>query len=265
MIKKLDKNAISDYLLVVLLLVFSGNPIIRFTDKFVLMYLSVLILIVKRSQFKVDFFVRCFVITSALLVLFISQMITLNFVSWLGAFRYIATFLFGGMIFYLVSDRLAFRFFVVLYYLSLISIVFFVLINLLHVPIPSLEWGTYGEGGVHSGNKNSWIIYTYVKRVHAYRNCGMFWEPGAFAGILVLCLALNARHWKKHKFKLSVIVIALLTTQSTAGYLVFFMIISYYFIFFVKIHIAKFILIPTFLLAMAVTYQNVDFLKEKIN
>ncbi|MEP6595447.1 MAG: O-antigen ligase family protein [Ginsengibacter sp.] len=260
MIKKsLDQNAISDYILVILLLVFSGNPITRFFDKSALMILSILIFIIKYRQLKKDFFAKFFLIASALLVVFMLQNIILNFVSWLGVFRYIFTFFLGGLIFFLVSERFSFRFFIVLYYLSLVSLLFFVLINLLHVNLPALNWGD---------SKRCYIIYTYVERLHADRNCGMFWEPGAFAGILTLCMALNANHfpalWKKHKLKIVVLVITLLTTKSTTGYLVFFIIVIYYLVFFVKSNIIKFALVPALLLIMVIVYENTDFLKEKI-
>ena len=221
MINKSYNNVKSDYILVTLLLVFSGNPITHFLSKSSLLILSILILIVKFRQLKKDFFVKLFIILSALLVLFMLQNIVLNFVSWLGAFRYLTNWLFGGIIFYLVSDRLSYKFFIILYYISLISLFGFVIINLLNVPIPGIPWG----GG---RRPLTYIIYTFVIDPHHYRNCGMFWEPGAFAGMLTLCMALNIKFlpelWKNHKLKIVVLVVALLTTKSTTGYLVFFII-----------------------------------------
>jgi len=260
-IKKARNIVRSDYILVILLLVFSGNPIIRFFDKSTLLLLSIIILIVKFRQFKKDFFVKFFIILSALLILFMLQNIVLNFVSWLGAFRYLTTWLFGGMIFYLVSDRFSYRFFIVLYYIALISLFGYVIINLLNVPIPGLAWG--GER-----RPLTYIIYTFVVDPHHYRNCGMFWEPGAFAGILTLCIALNIKFlpelWKNHKFKILVIVVALLTTKSTTGYLVFFIIVFYYMLFFMKSKLIKIALMPALLLVIGFVYANTEFLREKI-
>lgn len=262
MIKTTSHSAASDYILVTLLLVFSGNPVIRFLDKSTLIVLSILIFILRFPQFKRDFFVKFFVIASSLLVLFFLQNITLNFVSWAGAIRYIFTFFLGGMIFYLLAERFSFRFFIVLYYLSLLSLFLFTLINLLNLHIPGLEWGIYG-------GKYTYIFYTYIKHLHQYRNCGMFWEPGAFGGILTLCLALNVKElpelWKNHKFKIVVLVTALLTTTSTTGYLVFFIIVIYYLTFFIKSAVTKFALIPSLLLLIMIVYQNTDFLQEKID
>jgi hypothetical protein len=260
-IKSISNNITrSDYILVALLLVFSGNPIVRFFDKSLIAVVAVLILFTKYKQVKREFFVKFIAIALALLSLFILQFLTFNFVSWLGAFRYIAIFFFGGLIFHLVSDRLPFTFFVILYYLSLISLFLYVLINLLHIPVPGLYWGSQNL---------TYIIYTFVKDPHEYRNCGMFWEPGAFSGILTLCFALNVKYlptlWKEHKFKIIVLILALLTTKSTTGYIVFFIIVIYYLIFFIKNNLIKFALVPGLLLISFLVYENADFLQEKIN
>jgi hypothetical protein len=186
------------------------------------------------------------------------QNITLHFVSWLGAFRFISTFLLGGMIFYLVSEKFSFRFFIVVYYISVISLVFFIVRNLLNIHLPGVPYGT---------ESTTYIIYTFVEK-HHFRNCGMFWEPGAFAGILTLCLALNAKDlptlWRNHRFKCFTVVMALLTTKSTTGYLVLFAIIIYFLVFFLKNKLVKFFLVPALLLIGIFVYESTDFLKEKI-
>jgi hypothetical protein len=260
MINTLSKKTIrSDYILVVLLLVFSGDPIIRFLGKSAPLILSVLVLIIKYKHLGKDFFTKFFCIASALLLLFFLQNMVLNFVSWLSAFRYISTILLGGLVFYLVAERFSYRFFIVLFYVSIISLVFFVVFNLLNIRPPGLEWR---EARV------TYIFYTFVEQ-HHYRNCGMFWEPGAFAGVLTLCMALNAKYlpvlWKNHRFKVIVIVLALLSTKSTTGYLVFFGITVYYLLFFIKSTIVKFTVIPILLILVVVVYENADFLQEKIN
>jgi O-antigen ligase len=70
--------------------------------------------------------------------------------------------------------------------------------------------------------------------------------------------------WKNHKFKIIVLVAALLTTKSTTGYLVFFAIVFFYLLFVIKNPLVKFALIPTLLLAIGFVYANTDFLQDKI-
>jgi hypothetical protein len=88
-----------------------------------------------------------------------------------------------------------------------------------------------------SGNGLSALIYSvqpsYSSLLYATipRNCGYAWEPGAFAVYLCLAIFINLFFIdsdKKGRTRLIVLIIALLSTQSTTGYLIFvIMILSY--------------------------------------
>ncbi len=63
------------------------------------------------------------------------------------------------------------------------------------------------------------------------RNCGYAWEPGAFAVFLCLAIFINLfldEHDKIGKKRLWVFIFALITTQSTTGYLIFIVIMASY-------------------------------------
>ena len=64
------------------------------------------------------------------------------------------------------------------------------------------------------------------------RNYGPFWEPGAFQGFLVialLCLFVCQKELKNSKRKLIILVITLISTQSTTGYIgVIIIIVAFY-------------------------------------
>jgi hypothetical protein len=130
---------------------------------------------------------------------------------------------------------------------------------LLHIHVPGIPWG--------AETSTTYVVYTFVEK-HLSRNCGMFWEPGAFAGILTLCLALNTKQlpflWKNHRWKCFIVVLALLTTKSTTGYIVLFAITIYYLVFFLKNNLIKIVLIPGLLVGAIVVYETTDFLQEKI-
>lgn len=243
----------------ILLLVFSGNPITRFFGVAAVLIAAIFVILTRYSHIKRAFFGKISVICVALLALFILQYLTLNFVSWLGAFRYMSLFIFGGLVFSLVGERFSYTFFIVIFYLSLISLVGFVVVNLLNVHPPGVVWGL---------QRVTYVVYTFVEE-HHYRNSGMFWEPGAFAGILILCIALNIRNipelWKNHKLKILVIIIALLTTKSTTGYITFFLIVIYYLLFFVRIAIIKIVVIPAIFLTIFLVYESAPFLQAKIS
>lgn len=248
----------SDYLLIIILLLFSGDPVTRYLGKYAMPVLTLVIFVVMYNKYKKDFYARASGTVVALLLLFISQYFVLGFVSWPASLNYINTFLFGGLIVYVLGDKLPHKLFIVIYYVSLISVFLFVFINLLNIHPPGIEW---------KPKRITYIVYSFVEE-HRYRNSGPFWEPGAFGGILSLCMALNAKDlpllWKEHKTKLIVIIIALMTTQSTTAYIVFFLIGSYVLLFFVKDKTIAFILLPLLLVVGAVVYSNAAFLQDKV-
>lgn len=98
------------------------------------------------------------------------------------------------------------------------------------------------------------------------RNSGMFWEPGAFAGIITLVLALNFGRiqeiLKLEKFKITIVTITLLTTQSTTGYIVFFIILLFYF-FKPKYLVVSVISMPIIVSSFLYVFNTNDFLSEK--
>lgn len=99
----------------------------------------------------------------------------------------------------------------VMYFLALISIMGLG-ICLLIPPIGrvftiTLPHGTY----------TNWVIF--VKNINSYRNCGMFWEPGAFQTFLNLALLFEVSKIEYNKKHIVVFVIAILSTFSTTGYI----------------------------------------------
>jgi len=99
------------------------------------------------------------------------------------------------------------------------------------------------------------------------RNSGMFWEPGAFAGYLIVALliivVLNGS-FKIELFRreILIITIGIITTLSTMGYLVLGLIILVYI--FSNFGIVKYFFASIFIFSMFLTYNNLPFLKAKI-
>jgi hypothetical protein len=84
--------------------------------------------------------------------------------------------------------------------------------------------------GVLGENLKSIGIFTVLDTEDWWRNAGMMWEPGAFQGIINLALLLTPTEKLlrgEGRTKTFVLIAALLTTFSTTGYLVFFMIAVY--------------------------------------
>ena len=82
----------------------------------------------------------------------------------------------------------------------------------------------FGKGFAQSDSIHTIIIYNYDTGFNFGRNSGMFWEPGAYACFLLLVPMLYLdkldEFIRNNKWKVLIIVIALITTFSTTGYLV---------------------------------------------
>lgn len=248
-----------DYSLMLILLFFSGNPLMPYLfgpfSTVIVLMLTIIILNDKINKLK-PFFSNFGKIAGVLILLFVLQLVILGFVSWPGVLNFIIKIFTGGLILYYLKDRVNGIFFKVIYHVCIISLFFFVTINLFSVSIPKLDINEYVK---------SYFIYTTA--FHPLKNMGMFWEPGAFAGIITLCLALNFSnleyYWHRHKLKLIVVILTLLTTQSSTGYLVGFVILVFYFLR-AKNKPALFFLLPIVLSVGLYVYSSTEFLKDKI-
>lgn len=83
-------------------------------------------------------------------------------------------------------------------------------------------------GRVHKDTEAINIVLYTIETTENYRNSGPFWEPGGFAGFLNLSLML---HLISNRFNFDryaqLIILTLLTTFSTTGYVVLFILILF--------------------------------------
>jgi hypothetical protein len=112
------------------------------------------------------------------------------------------------------------------------------------------------------------IIYNInTDRIHSIfpRNSGPFWEPGAFAGYLIVAIVLNiiiSGSLLKNKKGL-ILTLALISTLSTSGYLAFGILVISYFMLYQK-SANKILYIPLIIVAMYLSWTQLDFLGKKI-
>ena len=198
-----------------------------------------------------------------LVVIFIAQYITLHDLTLLGSINFVSKLYAAILIASLLREKISEVYFRVMYIICLISLFFYVQ-NLMGIYYPALE--------INKESANSLIIFTqyfegdYVTGL--VRNSGMFWEPGAFAGYIIVAFMLNIRNldevWRKHKQKCLILIIALLTTMSTTGYVAFSIVIVY---FTKKIIRSRLVFFWAFFIlfgAFFYLYVNSDFLGSKI-
>ena len=100
----------------------------------------------------------------------------------------------------------------VFYILALISLILYSLFLL--YPRLNNYFLVYSRAGTQFS-----YLYIFVKSPHSIRNCGMFWEPGAYQTFLIISLMFEIRKEQLKVNRLLVLVIAIITTFSTTGYI----------------------------------------------
>lgn len=110
--------------------------------------------------------------------------------------------------------------------------------------------------------------YDYASQSNAalaqIRNCGPFWEPGIFAGYLIITLAFLYFSEGTVKNKRGyVFIAALITTFSTTGYLALMISLAIFFSDYIKKY--KIILVPALIVGIYMAFFNLAFLSNKIS
>lgn len=154
--------------------------------------------------------------------------------------------------------RFRYAYFDIMYILCYISLIFWI-IGLLVIPIGFTYQSTI---------KTLFIFNSYLE--DQYRNVGPFWEPGAFSGYINLTGILFIDSLKDlyilNKKKVIIITLALMSTFSTQGYLVFFLIVISYLIINSKENRIKYVfIIIFFLIVSGVLYFTIPTLHNKIS
>jgi len=218
----------TDYCVVFLLVVISGNPVVPrifFSTEVVVLcvasFLACRMLSLRRLRFSRE--------SAAVFILFSSLLLTQTVL--LGTFHWVTmggflSRLFIGFAAVQLVPRFPQVFCRVMVLLALIALFFWLfqvsgLVALAEGPIRALPWN---RGG---GTRQSVLVHTFIRRAGSFsqRNSGMFWEPGAFAGYLNLALLLltlirDSFPVGLHKRYRLILFAACLSTMSTGGYMV---------------------------------------------
>lgn len=117
----------------------------------------------------------------------------------------------------------------VLFVMSVISLICFSLVILK----PEVIGNLYNKVEFNNSIYNISPYYTWGWGIHIFeRNSGMFWEPGAFQGFLIIAILFIIFFPKEHRYakiKTIVFLITVLSTGSTTGYeLLILMSIAFY-------------------------------------
>lgn len=161
-------------------------------------------------------------IVFATIILFVCQHLVLEMASLPGdmnfLFKIYAAFLMSSY----MGERFRETYFRVMVFISAVSLFFFSVFSLTNVGI-----------GIDFDRYHTILIYNTLKKSDEIRNCGMFWEPGAFQGFIMVAFLLYIDKlkelWMQNRRSVIILILAILSTFSTTGYVVFFSFVVLYF------------------------------------
>lgn len=258
MYAKLITNKVFAYWAVMLLVLASGNSVFKVhgTYFYVLVGIFVLFEFARSRNLRIRYR-RLWQYVAIMLGIFSAQYITFGWNSFPGIVNFISKILFGSFIIIALDFRFKYYYLRVMYHLAIISLIFFSLQILFNITFSLIDVGKVGKS-----------VLFYFSHNRAFdRNCGAFWEPGAFGCYLMFVPLLFMGRltflFRTYKRECIVLLIALLTTQSTTAYLSLAAMMFIYFMLQMK-SILKYALILSGVALATFIYSNVDFLREKI-
>lgn len=183
-----------------------------------------------------------------LLYYFINDGIDLN--SWLGLF---VRLFFSFNVIQIVGDQFADKWIRLIRFISIVSIVMFIV----QLIVPALLFDMNDLFSIPERENSNSILFNFMY-LHQYRNCGPMWEPGVFAALLIITLFISEVYKKKLFTKYNFpIILALLTTFSTTGYLALLVITVLHFIQEKSFSVSYYILLFIVIAAVA-SFQIID-------
>jgi len=232
----------SDYLLLLATIAVSGVPF--FTTSFLYMPLFAILLFVfllRNKTFDISFLVIILLLTTITAI----QSYVFNFFSLqtsVGVFLRVLT---AYLLIKILNDKFIPYFIQTLYVMAIISLPFYLLVSFSPAVVDALKAVSDSIQFLNISQQNLPTVIVYnLYRVHEIRNTGPFWEPGAFAGYLILAFMFNEfiASQKQNKVRI-ILLITILTTLSTTGYLALSVFFAFYFFVKVKNPLTKLLIV----------------------
>ena len=168
----------------------------------------------------------------------------------------------GAIVVYALGKKFAFIYFESIFLLAIISLFFYITQYFIEpISYPNLDFLF-----VEDGHLRSIFIHTYIS-TEPGRNSGIFWEPGAFQGFLNLAIMLLPVDFlisKPIRYKSLTIIGTIITTFSTTGLIVLFIVVLLKILTSGRINLPKIILSLVVIIVSTVAYFNLNDLNNKI-
>lgn len=195
------------------------------------------------------------------IVLFLFQFIILKEKSIPADINFLAKFFCAYLGVTILGEKFRYAYFKTITWIALVSLLMSLLVLLTHGNIP----------GIDLERSRSLVVFNYypnMSSLRTYRNCGMFWEPGAFQGYIMLVPLLYIgqikQFWATYRKECLILLVTLLSTVSTTGYVTLAA-----FLFLIVLKKVKNLVTRTIIIVLMFTggiyaYNTFDFLGEKL-
>lgn len=252
------KPAKTQYIIVFLFLCVSGNPIFIYGTEWssiIMVPIMLAICIAQRtSLFSKDL---CLWICGFVTLMLI-QNLTLPHTSIPANINFLFKLYLAFLVVGYLQTSFRYTYLKVIYWLSLLSLLFF-LVQIIGGPF-----------GVNFDRYKTLIVFNMISTGSGLtRNSGMFWEPGAFQGFIMIVPLLYLNHlkylWDNYRKECIVLIITLVTTQSTTGYIAFAILIAYALATSELPFATKYLMLLFIALIIAMSFSYVSFLGDKIS
>lgn len=265
MIEKVEKAHFEDYLLMFLLLFVSGNPAVRYLEPYQFLLIMLIEIVVWGRKISSVSWRKALRWSLFLLVIFIGQYLTLHKIGVLASANYIFKILVAIFAAGILKEKFSYVYLRVISVLSVIALLLWG-INFFGIHIPSLMYfENYTDSLIIYTQQTSGVVFS---RDGILRNAGMFWEPGAYAGYIMVAFFLYINRleymWSKHRKDVVILLAALITTFSTTGYIILAIVVLLFFNNRVKNRVAFFVVASIALVGIIYAYSALDFMGDKM-
>jgi len=251
----INKRKFLDYFLMILFIALSGVPYLVSPILNMLQFsLLFLIFILRRKTINKSFLL----LFTILFVLTLLQGLDFNFFPIMTNIGLYILVLSAYFIVKILEDKFISHYIIVMYYVAIVSLFFFLPILLL----PAIGYffvdnvvPLFNSLNFAHSIQSTIIIYNFTD-IDSFRNNGPYWEPGVFAGYLIIAFMFNVIAEKKIiERKNIVFFIAIITTTSTTAFLTMFVFLSFIYYKQIKNFIFKSITITSIIvISMVFTY-----------
>lgn len=263
----LMKNNPVDYF-VLILLIFKSIEVtfLAITPVTTVLFLVLVAYIFNKRALKVDkFFYNFSLVYFVILLIYLIQFGEVDF--FLSCYIYLK-FLYAYLSVKIIGEKFFIYFEDIVYKGALISLPLFALQIFFYdqtLYVVSFLQKNISFFAYNNDDHYSMFIFSIQTRGGEFRNSGFAWEPKGFSNFLALAILINLvrYNFKLLNKKLIVLVVALITTFSTTGYLMVFLCFSVFYFLNINIKHRLFVIPIIFMIFIFVVQQ--DFIFRKIN